>query len=576
MPRVVEERGGEPVSQTAAPLPQQRHGLRPRLVSGLCLLVLLALSVAATLATRALVGGQERRLLTERTQEVGLVLTEAVSSLQSSLSDFADGWRAGGGTPAAFLDNARLYLQSQPAANRPTLAAVRPSGSGFTVVAAAGPYLSPGELLPAMAAPSLHLALSRPGLVATPVVRVGGVRYLGFALGPPVAPNGLAALQWAPLNAPTSTRPARSTAPFAELAVALYATPQARRSQLLLLNTTRSLAAPIGHEELPVGNSRWLLQVSARHPLVGSIAGNAPWYVLGALILLSLLVTAVVEAVLRRRDAALALYAAEHRVSESLQRSLLPELPVVDGLDLAARYLPSGPGQQVGGDWFDVFPVAGNRVGFAVGDVLGHDIEAAAAMSQVRAALRSYAHTGADPATVLDLVEQAVDTFNLAPLVTVVYGLLDPPGEDGSRRLLFANAGHLSPLLRTPDGRVHALEGGSSIVIGAQPGSDHTQAEEELTPGATLLLFTDGLVEVPGGSLDEAVEQLARTIAAAERGSGAADVCDRIVRTTNPEQLRDDVALLAIRVLPSETPAHPDPTRDAEPAAAGPQDSSSR
>lgn len=550
-----------------APPPAQRHGLRPRVISGLCLFALLALSVAAMFATRALVAGQERRLLTERTREVGLVFTTAVGSLQANLAAIALGWRAGGGTPAAFTAAASAEASAQASsASPPTFAALQESAGTFQVVAAVGGLLAPGQQMNAAAVPALRAALLHPGLGGTPVVRVGGARYLGFVIGPPLAPPGHLVLQWSRLTPPTAPRATTSGAPFSELSAAVYATPTPQPDQLLILNSRSPLMPPISRDEVKVGTGHWLLEVSARQPLVGSITALSPWYVLGGLLVVSLLVTAVVEALLRRRDAALALYAAEHRVSESLQRSLLPELPQVDGLELAARYLPSGPGQQVGGDWFDVFPVPGDRVGFAVGDVLGHDIEAAAAMSQVRAALRSYAHAGSDPATVLDLVEQAVDTFNLAPLVTVVYGVLDPPGADGSRRLLFANAGHLSPLLRTPDGRVHALEGGSSIVIGAEPSASHIQAEEELEPGSTLLLFTDGLVETPGQSLDAAVAALARTIARAP--ASAAEVCQQIVQSTDTEALRDDVALLAIRVLPGAIPEQ-SPTRHGEPAEAG-------
>src|SRR5205823_2801760 len=211
----------------------------------------------------------------------------------------------------------------------------------------------------------------------------------------------------------------------------------------------------------------------------------------------------VVETVARRRDAALELYQVEHKVAEALQLSLLPNLPELDGLELAARYLASGPGQQVGGDWFDAFPVAGGRCGLAVGDVIGHDVAAASAMAQIRALLRGYAVDGDSPSAVLARLERVVDDLHVTQLVTVFYGLLDAPAPDGSRRLHYSNAGHVPPVLRLPDGAVTSLAGGASVVIGAPIASDYSEDEVVLAAGSTLALFTDGLVEVPGGSLTD-------------------------------------------------------------------------
>jgi serine phosphatase RsbU (regulator of sigma subunit) len=237
-----------------------------------------------------------------------------------------------------------------------------------------------------------------------------------------------------------------------------------------------------------------------------------------------------------------------------LQRSLLPTLPTLPGLDLAARYLASGSGQQVGGDWFDVFPVSGGRVGVAVGDVIGHDLAAASAMAQIRAALRAYAIDGDAPASVITRLSQLVDTFGLTQLVTVVYGVLDPPDPDGSRLLTYTNAGHLPPLVRQPNGTVDSLSGAVSAVIGAPIDITHQQADYVLRPGAALVMFTDGLVEAPGDSLDDAMRRVADVVAA-NTGSDAEAMCDSVLNAMSTRVLRDDIALLTVCVEASAVPA---------------------
>jgi serine phosphatase RsbU (regulator of sigma subunit) len=281
-----------------------------------------------------------------------------------------------------------------------------------------------------------------------------------------------------------------------------------------------------------------------------------------------LLLVAFVETAGRRRDAAEALYQSEHHVAETLQRSLLPTLPKVGDLQLAARYLASGQHQEVGGDWFDVFPVAGDRLGIVIGDVMGHDLAAASAMAQIRAALRAYAIDGRPPAEVIIRLAALVETLDLVQLVTVVYGVLEAPGPDGSRVLRYTNAGHLPPLLRHPDGHTEALDGGHTVVIGAPVTGPVEEDERSIVPGSAVVFFTDGLVERPGGSLDEAVDRLANAVAGQQYPDAEA-ICDHILGGINADELRDDVALLVLR-LPSAgaTPAV-DPTQLTSTAAGG-------
>jgi serine phosphatase RsbU (regulator of sigma subunit) len=319
----------------------------------------------------------------------------------------------------------------------------------------------------------------------------------------------------------------------------------------VLTSTTQQipLAGAVDNAPLAAGASPWLISVKARRPLVGSVAMASPWFVLGAGVLGSLLVAAIVEAAARRRDTALALYASEHKMAETLQRSLLSELPAVPGLRLAARYLAAESGQEVGGDWFDAFPIGNGQIGIAIGDVMGHDLAAASAMAQIRAGLRAYAVDGDSPATVMNRLDRLVAAFEITPLVTVIYGIVDLPAPDGSRMLRFANAGHLPPLLRRPDGSVTPLGDGVSVLIGTPIQPDHSEATYRLPPGSTLLLFTDGLVEVPSRPIEDTLAELADHVAAVDPAADVETICGQVVAGA-ADTRRDDIALLAVQVVP--------------------------
>ena len=530
-----------------------RWRLPLRVVTLIALVLALAITGAVSWAVHLAVRDQEQRLLKERTAELGLVFNSAIAAISPTLSEQGTVLRVTRGSVVAYQQSADAAAKTTP--GQPTFAWLRPepSGTGFVVVAAAGSALHPGDVITDERVQTLRAALSSPKLVPTRVI--GSARLLGFALGPPAAPVGTVLYRQAALGPVAPPRQA-GTAPFSELDVTLYATPDIAPAQVLV-STTKQFPLRGQTRELliPVGTSNWLLSVRARTPLVGGLTNHAQWLALAVGILGSLLIAAVVEVSARRRNAALALYEAEHQVAETLQRSLLPQLPSVAGLDLAARYLASGAGQQVGGDWFDVFPIAGDRVGLVVGDVIGHDLTAASEMSQIRSALRAYAVDGDAPARVITRLDRLVDALRLTQLVTVFYGVLDAADSQGHRVLRYTNAGHLPPVLRRADGRVDTVTGGGSAVLGAPIPIEHTQGELAVEPGDMLVMFTDGLVEVPGGSLDDGLAQLADTVGQ-QVGRDADAMCEHVLAGVSGKTLRDDIALLAVRVtVPSDVSA---------------------
>ncbi|MDQ2725825.1 MAG: SpoIIE family protein phosphatase, partial [Actinomycetota bacterium] len=235
------------------------------------------------------------------------------------------------------------------------------------------------------------------------------------------------------------------------------------------------------------------------------------------------------------------LYTAQRAVAEQLQRGLLPEIAPGPHLAAATRYLPAGSG--VGGDWYDLFAVTGGATGIAIGDVMGHDMQAAASMGQLRSVFRSYAFEGTDPADVLDRADRLVQTFGMAQLATAFCAQLTRIGEE-SWELCYANAGHPPPIARLPDGTTTFLDGARSVLIGAPQEGRRPHAFLTVPVGSLLLLYTDGLIDRRDRTIDDGLNQLADLVRTT--GGPPEDLCDRITTEMADKDRTDDVALLAI------------------------------
>jgi serine phosphatase RsbU (regulator of sigma subunit)/CheY-like chemotaxis protein/anti-sigma regulatory factor (Ser/Thr protein kinase) len=245
-------------------------------------------------------------------------------------------------------------------------------------------------------------------------------------------------------------------------------------------------------------------------------------------------------------------YEHEHGLVELLQRSLLPqELPSVPRLELAARYRPSVEATAVGGDWYDVLRLPDGGVALVIGDVVGHGVQAATVMGELRNGLRAYILEGHGPAGALGRLDALVEATHGARMIaTVLVLLIDPAG----RRLRFASAGHLPPLLVGDGGGAAFLAGGLVAPLGMVGRTAVEEAIEPIGPGETILLFTDGLVERRDESLDHGLSRL-RASAGRRTGERLEPFCDRILREAGVDgtALRDDVALVAVRLLGSRS-----------------------
>jgi PAS domain S-box-containing protein len=241
------------------------------------------------------------------------------------------------------------------------------------------------------------------------------------------------------------------------------------------------------------------------------------------------------------------LYQQEHSVAETLQRSLLPELPVVPGIESAAHYVSASTAADVGGDFYDLLHLPDGSIGIAVGDVVGHDLAAAAAMGHLRGVLRACAWEDPDPGTVLSRVDRLVQGLGVASLATMLYArAVPPPAGGGHWEVHLATAGHPPMLLRAPDGTVGILDGVRGLLLGVDGTTSRETLSVDVPAGSTLVGYTDGLIERPGQDMDRGIHELCTRLRESAVDAGPRVLCDAAVAGALDH--RDDVALIAVRL----------------------------
>ena len=237
----------------------------------------------------------------------------------------------------------------------------------------------------------------------------------------------------------------------------------------------------------------------------------------------------------------------EAEVAHVLQRSMLESPAVRDPrVRVGTRYRPAIDTLEVGGDWHDAFPLGEDRIGVVVGDVVGRGIQAATAMGQLRSATRALAGAGlGGPAEVLVALDRFASGMPMALMATLVYVEIEL--EDGGAR--FVSAGHPPPLLLEPGAEPVALPGGRWLPLGvAKRGERPVEGRLALAPGAQLLLYTDGLVERRGESVDEGVRRLAHTVSDLGGRDPQALVDELVEHLVAGEERRDDVCALCVEL----------------------------
>ncbi|MEU3557998.1 SpoIIE family protein phosphatase [Streptomyces fragilis] len=267
---------------------------------------------------------------------------------------------------------------------------------------------------------------------------------------------------------------------------------------------------------------------------------------------------ALLEDITRRAGLALdnaRLYERQRTVGQTMQRHLLPQLPRVPGLGLAARYRPAPEDSEVGGDWYDAFVLGDGALVLAVGDVVGHDLEAAAGMAQLRNMLRAYSWSEqSPPSKIVEWLDLACLNIAEVSMATLICGRLTCSA-DGHYQLSWTNAGHPPPLLVTPDGEARYLPDGHGPLLGLDVSPVRPDGVAVLPAGSTVVLYTDGLVESPRDSIDDGLDRLRRNAAALVHRD-LDDFTDELLESSRPPHNEDDVAMLAVRI-PAEPGARP-------------------
>ncbi|GAA2454306.1 SpoIIE family protein phosphatase [Streptomyces lavendulocolor] len=246
------------------------------------------------------------------------------------------------------------------------------------------------------------------------------------------------------------------------------------------------------------------------------------------------------------------LFEQEHDLAEGLQQAMLPRrIPQIPGAQIAVRYRAARLGRDIGGDWYDIIPLPGGRVGAVIGDVQGHDTHAAAVMGQLRIVLRAYAAEGHTPATVMARASSFLHELDTDRFATCTY--LEADLATGVVQVV--RAGHVDPLLRDTDGscRRVPVQGGMPLGLSAEFGRlDYPVGILELDPGQALLLYTDGLVEQPGSDLDEGMQWL--TALVRNGPHDLQELADHMCEVVDERGGEDDVAVLLLRRRGGYTP----------------------
>jgi serine phosphatase RsbU (regulator of sigma subunit) len=256
------------------------------------------------------------------------------------------------------------------------------------------------------------------------------------------------------------------------------------------------------------------------------------------------------------------LYGQQRALAGALQHSMLTDPPEPDHCEIVVRYVPAAEGAEVGGDWYDAFLEPGGATVLAIGDVVGHDTRAAAAMGQVRGLLRGISYSsGAPPAQVLTQVDRAVRGLGLDTMATALVARLEQTEEDlraDRTWLRWSSAGHPPPVLLLPDGQVRVLDDDwPDLLLGVDPSAPRHDRLVAVPSGSTVFLHTDGLVERRDRDLDTGTAALVAVLAE-HAALPLADLCDRVLDRLFLPDAEDDVALLAVRLHPQGRPRPPE------------------
>ncbi|MCW3020074.1 MAG: Two component signal transduction histidine kinase, partial [Solirubrobacterales bacterium] len=343
---------------------------------------------------------------------------------------------------------------------------------------------------------------------------------------------------------------------FSDLNYALYLGRTRSRKDLLLTSLRQfPITGRQASDVVPFGDSAFTLVVTPRESLGGAFFQSLPWIIAGVGVLLTLAAALITDRLARRRRHAERLavdldrvatenermYTQQRGIAQTLQHALLPDaLPELDGMRVGARYVPAASGIDVGGDWYDVVEVDDHGVLLLIGDVSGHGLRAATTMASLRHAALAYAVQDSAPATVLAKLSDFVNSGEHDYFATVLCALIDVQ----AHTVTVASAGHMAPLLIDgDDGRY--VEFRVDVPIGVVGESPYHEAVVSVPSNATLVAFTDGLVERRGEVLDVGLERLRD--AATGTDLPLEELLSRLAHDLASAEHHDDTAIVGIQ-----------------------------
>ncbi len=512
----------------------------------------LLLTASIAVGTRLLRNDNEDRLLHQRVNEAATVASSATGSTQATL-----------GAAAALAESTKGDLASFRQLAGPLTATGNPYASASLWATGSGPP----QLLDVVGKPP-KLAQQSPARIRSviehatssstlTVVNLLGEpdRRLGYADSVPGSGTRYVVYTEAMLPSDRKARIAKNSA-FADFDYALYLGPHANPRNLLASSTGGSV--PVGRRGsvvVPFGDQKILLVLAPRVELGGTVLLQLPWALAALGLIVSIAAALLVERLIRRREHAerlareleataaenARLLADQRTVASTLQHSLLPEtLPEIPGLELAVRYVAGVEGVDIGGDWYDVLELEGGRLLFVIGDVSGRGLRAATIMASLRYAIHAYAAQGDPPVTILSKLSALLDIERDGAFATVLCGTIDPV----HHQMTFASAGHLPPLLLA-DGGAEFVTMTTGLPVGVGTTAPYESVTISVPDRGTVLVYTDGLVERRGESLDTGLARF-RECALGVDGS-MEHLLTHVVDELTEAESDDDTAILGLR-----------------------------
>lgn len=517
-----------------AAMPRLRVRLRPLTVA--VALLLLAITGLLTVLTWQADARSERSLLDRQLAQVGTLLSNQAVVDRTLLSDIGQVAVNTDANPGAFARFAAGELQR-----------TGQSLSLWRVTNGSAQRLANQGVEPRLPNADVLARVPADGELKILGIRHGTSDLITYALAP-AGGNGLVIYAEAPL--PKGHRlPAAQHSPLEGLDVALYLGRTAAPDRLLESTAPTPIRGATRTTSVPFGNTTITIVGASPTHLTGTLAAALPWIVLGVGCVLAVGGAAVLETVVRRRLVAEGLAAENERlyreqrgIAGTLQHALLPVVPKLAGIDVAARYVAGVDRLDVGGDWYDVIPRRPGCVAFVVGDVSGRGLPAATTMASLRFAVRAYLAEGSDIETVLRKLRALLDVDVDHQFATLLLGELDL--EAGTLRLV--SAGHFGPLLLR-EGKAEQVDLPVAPPVGVSAASPAVGVTVPVQGATTLLAFTDGAVERRGEVVDDGLLRLRDAAADLAERPLQEMLDDLLAGLTGEMSSTDDTVLLGMR-----------------------------